>query len=230
MYGPNEIDATKRVEPSETLARAARTCVHERSFARAPAHSREFVRARVCFFNEIYYRTPNAPGHEERVLPLFPPIDSHPALTRYRHHRRQRRRRRRPRRHPRSRRSRRTLPSLRPLRRRRRRSRSSRRRWPLSLSSSWSSVLPRRHFVPSRRAVVRLRAPLNPRLPRYYELIYIPALTRASGTRLRFGAALGRHPPRPLTVTPRSAEISKISRHRGQRKRILPRGDTSFVA
>ena len=74
MYGPNEIYARKRTELSaETLAReyVYLHAAHERLLASTCL----YVRACV-FFNEIYYRTPNASGHEERVLPLFPPIHS----------------------------------------------------------------------------------------------------------------------------------------------------------
>lgn len=50
---------------------------------------------------------------------------------------------------------------------------------PMPSPSTTSSSPCRRYFVPSRRASARLRGSLNPQLPRYYDLIYILALTRA---------------------------------------------------
>lgn len=64
--------------------------------------------------------------------------------------------------------------------------------------------------------VARLRAPLNPRLPRYYELIYIPALTRASGCPSRFRSPLlSRFTLPPLTGRARGEEEEK---ERGREK------------
>lgn len=78
MYEPKEIGARKRAEHSEIFAREyVRACTSTDPCTMVYV----YVRARVCFFNEIYYRTPNASGHEERVLLFFPPANSHPRLA-----------------------------------------------------------------------------------------------------------------------------------------------------
>lgn len=108
-----EIDATRaeenRTKRNGTERRSSQIPAYTRARARACLRLRDCTCTRVCFFNEIYYRTPNASGArgEGAAVRVLPTLDSlslslslHPSVPLCSNRRRQRRRRRRPRRQP----------------------------------------------------------------------------------------------------------------------------------